>query len=89
MKHCIDALALAQTVAAKGNANSVTDAGVTALMLHAAVEGAGLNVRTNLNALNDPEFVGWKEDEVQSLLSTSALMLEEIQAIVEEHLQKK
>ncbi len=89
MKHCIDALALAQTVAAKGNANSVTDAGVSALMLHAAVEGAGLNVRTNLNALNDPEFVGWKEDEVQSLLSTSALMLEEIQAIVEEHLQKK
>jgi len=89
MKHCIDALALAQTVAAKGNANSVTDAGVSALMLHAAVEGAGLNVRTNLNGLNDPEFVGWKEDEVQSLLSTSALMLEEIQAIVEEHLQKK
>lgn len=89
MKHCIDALALAQTVAAKGNANSVTDAGVSALMLHAAVEGAGLNVRTNLNSLNDPEFVGWKEDEVQSLLSTSALMLEEIQAIVEEHLQKK
>lgn len=88
MKHCIDALALAQAVAAKGNANSVTDAGVSALMLHAAVEGAALNVRTNLNSLNDPEFVGWKEDEVQSLLSTSALMLEEIQAIVEEHLQK-
>ncbi len=89
MKHCIDALALAQTVATKGNVNSVSDVGVSALMLHAAVEGAALNVRINLNSLDDPEFVGWKEDEVQSLRSTSALMLEEIQAIVEEHLQKK
>lgn len=88
MKHCIDALALAQSVAAKGNANSVTDAGVSALMLHAALEGAALNVRVNLNGLNDPEFVGWKEDEVQSLRSTSALMLEEVQAIVDEKLQK-
>lgn len=89
MKHCIDALALAQTVAAKGNANSVTDAGVSALLLHASLEGAALNVRINLNGLNDPEFVGWKEDEVQSLRSTSALMLEEVQAIVEEKLQKE
>ena len=45
MKHCIDALALAQSVASKGNAHSVSDAGVSALMLHAALEGAGLNVR--------------------------------------------
>lgn len=88
MKHCIDALALAQTVAAKGNANSVTDAGVSALMLHAALEGAALNVRVNLNGLDDPEFVGWKDDEVQSLRSTSALMLEEVQAVVDEKLQR-
>jgi len=89
MKHCIDALALAQTVAAKGNTNSVSDAGVSALMLDAALEGAALNVRINLNSLDDPEFVGWKEEDLQSLRSTSALMLEEIQAIVEEQLQKK
>ena len=89
MKHCIDALALAQLVAAKGNANSVTDAGVSAIMLNAALEGAALNVRINLNGLDDPEFVGWKEDELQSLRSTSALMLEEIQAIVAEHLEKQ
>jgi formiminotetrahydrofolate cyclodeaminase len=89
MKHCIDALALAQLVAAKGNANSVTDAGVSAIMLNAALEGAALNVRINLNGLDDPEFVGWKEEELQSLRSTSALMLEEIQAIVAEHLEKR
>jgi formiminotetrahydrofolate cyclodeaminase len=88
MKHCIDALALAQTVAAKGNANSVSDAGVSAIMLHAALEGAALNVRINLKNLNDPDFVGWKEDELQSLRSTGTLMLEEIQGIVDEQMQK-
>jgi methenyltetrahydrofolate cyclohydrolase len=88
MKHCIDALALAQTVASKGNARSVSDAGVSALMLHAALEGAALNVRINLSGLDDPEFVGWKQDEVQSLRTTSAMMLEEILSVVEDKLQK-
>lgn len=87
MKHCIDGLALAQQVASRGNLNSISDAGVGALMLHTACEGAALNVRINLNTLDDPEFVGWKTDEVASLLSTSRMMLDEIQAIVEEKMK--
>jgi formiminotetrahydrofolate cyclodeaminase len=87
MKHCIDALALAQQVAASGNANSVSDAGVSAIMLHAAVEGAGLNVKINLRGLNDTEFVGWKSDEVESLRNTSRMMLDEVQSIVSEKLK--
>lgn len=82
MKHCIDALALAKEVAAKGNTNSVSDAGVSALMLHAACESAALNVRINLTGITDAEFVGWKSDEVDSLLRTSRMMLSEIQSIV-------
>lgn len=88
MKHCIDALALAQEVASKGNANSISDAGVSALMLHAACEGAALNVKINLNALDDPEFVGWKADELESLRNTSGMMLEEIQSIVDAKMRK-
>lgn len=88
MKHCIDALALAQNVAAKGNGNSVSDAGVSALMLHAACESAALNVRINLNGLDDGEFVGWKKDELESLLKTSRMMLEESQSIVASRLEK-
>jgi formiminotetrahydrofolate cyclodeaminase len=84
MKHCIDALALVQTVAASGNANSISDAGVAALMLHAAVEGAALNVRINLKGIEDTEFVGWKSEELSSLRNTSRMMLEEIQGIVGE-----
>ncbi len=89
MKHCIDALALAQEVASKGNVKSISDAGVCAHMLHAACEGAALNVKINLNSLNDQEFVGWKVDEVGSLLSTSRMMLEEVQSIVEEKMRKE
>lgn len=87
MKHCIDALALAQEVASRGNTNSISDAGVSALMLHAACEGAALNVRINLNSLDDSDFVGWKTDEVASLLSTSRMMLDEINAVVEEKMK--
>ncbi len=82
MKHCIDALALAQEVAANGNLNSISDAGVSALMLHAACESAALNVRINLKTLDDAEFVGWKTEEVDSLLKTSKMMLEEAMDIV-------
>lgn len=82
MKHCIDAMALAQQVASSGNANSVSDAGVGALMLHTACEGAALNVRINLNSLADTDFVGWKADEVESLLKTSRMMLEETMDMV-------
>ena len=56
--------------------------------VQAALEGAALNVRINLKNLNDPEFVGWKEDELQSLRSTGTLMLEEIQGLVDEQMQK-
>ena len=88
MKHCIDAMALAQNVAENGNKNSISDAGVSALMLHAACESAALNVRINLNGLADTEFVHWKTDELISLLKTSRMMLEETQSIVAEKMKK-
>jgi formiminotetrahydrofolate cyclodeaminase len=88
MKHCIDAMALAGIVAAKGNVNSVSDAGVSALMLHAACESAALNVLINLKGLNDNEFVGWKADELDSLLKTSRMMVEEIQSVVTSRIEK-
>ena len=88
MKHCIDAHALAQEAAAKGNENSVSDAGVSAIMIHAACESAALNVRINLRGINDMEFVGWKTEELDSLLKTSRVMLEETQEIVERKIRR-
>ena len=82
MKHCIDGIALAKIVAEKGNTNSLSDAGVSALMFHAACEGAALNVRINLSGIHDVEFVGWKSEELVTLLRTSKNMSEEILARV-------
>lgn len=82
MKHVIDAIALAKVVAEKGNANSVSDAGVSALMLRAAAEGASLNVQINLGSIKDADFVGWKSEEVASLLKTSKMKTEEVMSIV-------
>ena len=83
MRHCIDALALAKIVAEKGNPNSLSDAGVSALMLRAACDGAALNVRINLNGIHDTEFVGWKSEELVTLLRTSAGVCGEIMTRVE------
>lgn len=82
MKHVIDALALAKIVAEKGNVNSISDAGVSALMLSASLESAALNVLINLQNITDIEFVGWKREEVNSLLNTSRKMTDEIMEIV-------
>jgi formiminotetrahydrofolate cyclodeaminase len=82
MKHMIDVFALARTAAEKGNSNSVSDAGVSAVMLHAACESAALNVQINLVSITDTEFVGWRTDEIASLRRTSASNLEQVLAIV-------
>ena len=44
---------LALAVAERGNSNAVTDAGVAALLAHAAAKGAAYNVRVNVQALED------------------------------------
>ncbi len=82
MNHIIDALALTRVVAEKGNANSISDAGVSAFMLRAAAEGAALNVQINLQSIVDSEFVGWRSDEVATLLRTAQSATEEILAVV-------
>jgi len=84
MKHGIDALALARTVALKGNQNSVSDAGVSALMIGAGIEAAALNVKINLSGITDTDFVEWKSSDVASILRTGREATEEILSIVEE-----
>ena len=51
------ALPLAVAMAAQGNPNSVSDAGVGALCARAAVRGAYLNVRINAKGLADRNYV--------------------------------
>ncbi len=50
---CAQVAELAAIVAAKGNSNAVTDAGVAALLAEAGCRGAAYNVRVNILALED------------------------------------
>lgn len=53
---CINALELCLDAAKKGNINSISDAGVGALMALAGVEGSVLNVLINLKDIQDEAF---------------------------------
>jgi len=54
-------------VAEKGNPNAASDAGVAALLLAAAAEGALLNVGINLGSIKDPAYVQAMEKETAVL----------------------
>ncbi len=57
MRVGVEILKSAVVVAEKGNVNSISDAGVAALMAKAAVDGASYNVRINLIGFEDKDFV--------------------------------
>jgi glutamate formiminotransferase/formiminotetrahydrofolate cyclodeaminase len=65
---CLAAIAMAKTAAEKGNTNSVSDAGVGALVARAGVEGAALNVLINLGSVADPVFVAELKAKAEALI---------------------
>ena len=56
-ENCMKILDLAYIVAEKGNKNSITDAGVSALLAYTGVKSAILNVEINLASIKDKKFV--------------------------------
>ncbi|RKX27535.1 MAG: glutamate formimidoyltransferase [Candidatus Zixiibacteriota bacterium] len=86
MKKSLEVVALARTVAQKGNENSITDAGVAGLMGMAAIEGAGYNVRINLTSVNDKEFVAKLKTEVETITKEARLTDKAIREMVESKL---
>ena len=63
----LEALELAERVAAIGSRNSATDAGVAALVARAGVEGGALNVLTNLGGITEKAFANASRAEVTRL----------------------
>ena len=82
MERALETLTLAKKVAEKGNVNSVSDAGVSALMAKAAIEGAALNVVINLRSIDDQDFVNRSQQEVEKIQRTAASLAEEILSVV-------
>jgi formiminotetrahydrofolate cyclodeaminase len=56
MRLSAQALDLAKTVAAHGHTAAASDVGVASALLRAALEGARLNVDTNLSAIRDESY---------------------------------
>jgi glutamate formiminotransferase/formiminotetrahydrofolate cyclodeaminase len=53
MKLCLESMNVVKAMSEMGNPNSITDAGVGAIALHAAIMGASLNVRINAAGLTN------------------------------------
>jgi formiminotetrahydrofolate cyclodeaminase len=83
---CIEALKLVKIVAEKGNHNSISDAGVAALILQAGCKGAALNVKTNLGSLSDAGFVDQTKTALEQHLGSLDTLFSEILVYVNKHL---
>ena len=88
MQHSFDALTHAKVAAQKGNINTITDAGVAAHALMAAMEGAALNVRINLDNISDKSFVNDAAKTVEKILSEGSKLKEEVLEIVEARMKE-
>ncbi|MCC7206488.1 MAG: glutamate formimidoyltransferase [Anaerolineae bacterium] len=83
MRLAVEALRLARTVADKGNANAASDAAVGAHMALAAVEGAGLNVRTNAHSMTDPDQAARLRDAAENLRREARDLAAEVLSVAE------
>jgi glutamate formiminotransferase/formiminotetrahydrofolate cyclodeaminase len=83
MKTAHSALPLIGAMIEKGNPNSITDAGVGALCIQAAVRGAYLNVLVNAKGLKDKAYAEKIAGEAGTLLQENAAQVDEMLKRVE------
>jgi glutamate formiminotransferase/formiminotetrahydrofolate cyclodeaminase len=82
----VKALEFSRAVAEKGNVNSVSDAGVSACMAHAALVGASLNVYINLGSIDDESRRTALLRQTQSLRDVGEGLYKETRELVERKL---
>lgn len=86
MKACLDVLRLARTVAVDGNPNALSDAAVSALLAHAGQQGAALNIRINITAIDDEAFVAASQEFLEQSLIRGTDLFHQVMAQVEERI---
>ena len=80
---CVRVLELAIAVAARGNTNAVSDAGVAALLAEAACRGAVYNVRINVSSLEHKAKGARLVEECGRLLQLASERSQAVTALVE------
>ena len=84
IRKCLKVLPLANYAAEKGNANAVSDAGVSALLVGAAAQSAALNVNINLMGIKDREWAGQVFKEMTKTLTDIRMGTETVLKTVSE-----
>ena len=79
---CAEMIELCREIAEKGNKNSITDVGVSAIMAKAGLESAILNVKINLKSINDEKFIESLLYEIDVLKSNIEGVMKDVEEIV-------
>ena len=86
MELSFEAITLTDKLMGKTNANALSDLGVSALMLSAAVQGAWLNVLINLGSLKDEAASAAYRAKGEKLLADTLALSNSVYARVEREL---
>jgi formiminotetrahydrofolate cyclodeaminase len=82
-KNSMKVMALAMRCAEAGNVNAISDAATGCAMARAALTAAGYNVRINVNSLPDKSAGKHLLDELASVESQAAAILEKLSRIMD------
>lgn len=77
-ERCLEAARLSETAAEIGNVGAVSDAGVAVLLAEAAAQSAALNVKINVNSIEDREFTTAKWSRIQEILAETGELREKV-----------
>lgn len=83
---CADVIRLTRPMAAIGNKNVISDAGVAVVAAEAALRSAALNVYVNIGAIKDEAFVADRRQRLEQILAGSEQLTEEVYALVKSRL---
>ncbi len=75
---CLEVARLSETSAVIGNVGAVSDAGVAVLLAEAAAQSAALNVKINVNSIEDSGFAGSRWDRICEILEEAADLRERV-----------
>ncbi len=83
---CLEAVSNLDYIVTYGNKNTLSDIGVSALMLYAGLEGAILNVKINIPGLSDEQVRNTYLQDVQELLFRAKNLKDDILVRIHEKL---
>jgi formiminotetrahydrofolate cyclodeaminase len=83
---CAEVIRLTRPMAAIGNKNVISDAGVAVVAAEAALRSAALNVYVNIGAIKDEAFVADRRQRLEQILAGSEQLTEEVYALVKSRL---